>query len=78
MEKLDYYGIRLVLAMVVLFLGTLFAGGGTAAWYVASEMQLAVLLETDLGIRTRSIQVYDKKGTYNALHVMASLQRGRR
>lgn len=71
MEKLDYYGIRLVLAMVVLFLGTLFAGGGTTAWYVASEMQLAVLLETDLGIRTRSIQVYDKKGTYNALHVMA-------
>src|SRR3954466_1799464 len=26
MEKLDYYGIRLALAMVVLFLGTLFAG----------------------------------------------------
>src|SRR5689334_11063265 len=34
MEKLDYYGIRLVLAMGVLALGTLFAGGGTAAWYV--------------------------------------------
>jgi S1-C subfamily serine protease len=34
-------------------------------------MQLAVLLETDLGIRTRSIQVYDTKGTYNALYVMA-------
>lgn len=71
MEKLDYYGIRLVLAIGVLFLGTLFAGGGTAAWYVASEMQLAVLLETDLGIRTRSLQVYDTKGTYNALYVMA-------
>jgi hypothetical protein len=71
MEKLDYYGIRLVLAMVVLALGTLFAGGGTAAWYVASEMQLALTLETDLGIRTRSTEVYDtKKGRYNALYVM--------
>jgi hypothetical protein len=70
MEKLDYYGIRLVLAIGVLFLGTLFAGGGTAAWYVSSEMQLAVTLETNLGIRTRSIQVYDTKGTYNALYVM--------
>lgn len=70
MEKLDYYGIRLVMAISVLFLGTLFAGGGTAAWYVASEMQLAILLETDLGIRTRSIQVYDSKSSHNALLIM--------
>jgi hypothetical protein len=71
MEKLDSYGIRLVLAMVVLALGTLFAGGGTTAWYVASEMQLALTLETDLGIRTRSTEVYDtKKGRYNALYIM--------
>jgi hypothetical protein len=71
MEKLDFYGIRLVLAITVLFLGTLFAGGGTAAWYVATEMQLAVTLETELGLRTRSIQVYDNKGVlYNALMIM--------
>ncbi len=70
MKKLDYYGIRLVLAIGILFLGTLFAGGGTAAWYIAGEMQLAVLLETDLGIRTRSTEVYGKDATYNALYVM--------
>lgn len=70
MERLDYYGIRLVMAISVLFLGTLFAGGGTAAWYVASEMQLAILLETDLGIRTRSITVYDNKSSHNALLIM--------
>ena len=70
LERLDFYGIRLVMAMSVLFLGTLFAGGGTAAWYVASEMQLAVTLETDLGLRTRSIEVADKKGKYNALYIM--------
>jgi hypothetical protein len=70
LERLDYYGIRLIMAMCVLFLGTLFAGGGTAAWYVAREMQLAVTLETGLGLRTRSIQVYDKTGTYRALYVM--------
>ena len=70
LEKMDYYGIRLVLAIAILFLGTLFSGGGMAAWLVASEMQLAVNLETELGIRTRSIQIYDKKGTYNALHVL--------
>lgn len=70
MAKLDYYGIRLVLAISVLFLGTLFAGGGTTAWYVAGEMQLAILLETDLGIRTRSIQVYDSKASHNALLIM--------
>lgn len=70
MEKLDFYGIRLVLAITVLFLGTLFAGGGTAAWYVATEMQLAVTLETELGLRTRSIQVYDKAGLHNALMIM--------
>ncbi|MFN0016968.1 MAG: hypothetical protein ACKVP0_01845 [Pirellulaceae bacterium] len=70
MERLDFYGIRLVVAIAVLFLGTLFAGGGTAAWYIAGEMQLAILLETDLGIRTRSIQVYDSKATHRALLIM--------
>lgn len=70
MAKLDYYGIRLVLAISFLFLGTLFAGGGTTAWYVASEMRLAILLETDLGVRTRSIQVYDSKTSHNALLIM--------
>ncbi|MGI8978200.1 MAG: hypothetical protein ACR2FY_03140 [Pirellulaceae bacterium] len=70
LEKLDFYAIRLVLVMSVLFLGTLFAGGGTAAWYVASEMQLALKLETDLGLRSRSIQVYDSKGRRNALYIM--------
>jgi hypothetical protein len=70
LAKLDYVGIRLVLAITILFLGTLFAGGGTTAWYVAGEMQLAILLETDLGIRTRSIQVYDSKSSHNALLIM--------
>lgn len=70
MERLDFYGIRLVMAISILFLGTLFAGGGTAAWYVVTEMQLALLLETDLGLRTRSIQVYDSKSSRNALLIM--------
>ena len=70
MEKLDYYGIRLVMAISVLFLGTIFAGGGTAAWYVLTEMQLAVTLETKLGLRTRSVQVYDSNSRHNALLIM--------
>lgn len=70
MEHFDYYAIRLVVAITILFLGTILAGGGTAAWYVLSELRLSVQLETSLGMRTRAIQVYDNAGAKNGLLIM--------
>ena len=71
LSRFDYIAIRLVVAITLLFLGTILAGGGTAAWYVVSELRLSVMLETDLGMRSRAIQVYDDKGERSGLLIMS-------
>lgn len=70
MERLDFVGIRLVVAITILLVGTILAGGGTAVLYSVTEMRTAVNLETDLGMATRRIEVWDSKGTHNALKIM--------
>ena len=70
MDRLDFVGIRLVLAITILLVGSVLAGGGTAVFYSVGEIRLAVNLESDLGMATRKIQVWDSKGTHNALRIM--------
>ncbi len=38
---------------------------------IVSELQLSVQMETELGLRTRSILVYDKQGTHNGLLILS-------
>jgi hypothetical protein len=54
MERLDFVGIRLVVGIAVLLVGTILAGGGTAVAYVVGNMWMAMDLEKDFGIRTRA------------------------
>jgi hypothetical protein len=70
MERLDFIGIRLVVAITILLVGTILAGGGTAVFYAVTEIRTAVNLESDLGLATRRIEVWDSKGTHHALKVM--------
>ncbi len=70
MERLDFVGIRLVVAIAILLVGTILAGGGTAVAYNVGQVWTAMELEKDLGIRTLRGQVWDGKRTYNALNIL--------
>lgn len=70
MERLDYVGIRLVVGITVLLVGTILAGGGTAIVYTVGEMRTAMILEQKVGMRTLRTEVWDGKGTHNALRIL--------
>lgn len=70
MERLDFIGIRLVVGITVLLIGTVLAGGGTAVLYGVTELQTAMALESDIGIRTLRTEVWDSKGTRRALRIV--------
>ena len=70
MEKLDFVGIRLVVAITVLMIGTIIAASGTAVYGSVAQMWMAMDLEQDLGIRTMRTEVYDSKRSYRALKVL--------
>lgn len=78
MERLDFIGIRLVVGITVLFLGTIIAGGGTGVYYYINETRTALQLEADLGIRTLRTQVYDAANprTYNGLRLVLIIPAG--
>ena len=70
MERLDFVGIRLVLAITVLVIGTIIAASGTAVYYSVGNMWMAMELEKDFGIRTVRGEVWDGKQTYRALSIL--------
>ncbi len=70
MERLDFVGIRLVVGITVLMVGTILAGGGAAVAYTVGRMWTAMELEKDLGMRTLRTQVWDGKRPYNALKIV--------
>jgi hypothetical protein len=70
MEKLDYVGIRLVVAITVLLIGTVIAGGGVAIYETVSDLHRAMTLEQKLGIRTVRIDVWDDTRSYQALKIL--------
>ena len=73
MEKLDYVGIRLVVAIAILLVGTTIAGGGAAVAYTVGNVWKAMELEKDFGIRTLRAEVWDGKRTYRALKILVVL-----
>jgi len=70
MERLDFIGIRLVVGIAILLVGTTIAGGGTAISFTVGRMWNAMELEKDFGIRTLRTEVWDGKQTYRALKVL--------
>ncbi|HUE72439.1 MAG TPA: hypothetical protein VMP01_16260 [Pirellulaceae bacterium] len=70
MDRLDYVGIRLVVGITVLLVGTILAGGGTAVAYTVGSLWTAMELEKDFGIRTVRSEVWDEKRTYRALKIV--------
>jgi hypothetical protein len=70
MERLDYFGIRLVVGIAILFVGTILAGGGTAVYDSVNRTWMAMELESDFGIRTMRSEVWDGKQTYRALKIV--------
>ena len=73
MERLDFIGIRLVVGIAVLLVGTILAGGGKAVAYVVGNMWTAMDLEKDLGLRTMRSDVSDGKKTSNVLRIVLVL-----
>lgn len=70
MDRLDFIGIRLVIAITVLLIGTILAGGGTAVAYTVGTIWTAMELEKDLGIRTLRSEVSDADRSYRALTIL--------
>lgn len=69
LDRLDQLGIRLVLALVVLILGTIFAGGGQVAFYQLAEITIARRMQADLGLSTKQVQVASDNGVLVGLQI---------
>jgi hypothetical protein len=50
LPQLDAIIVRLMVALVVLVVGSIMAGGGTAAWYVLARWQIERIVEQKLGM----------------------------
>ncbi len=75
LAQLDALVVRLMLAMVVLFFGTILAGGGTAAWQVYSRIDRERSVEKNLGMSLKNVQVVRDNHVVSALQI-TSLEDG--
>jgi hypothetical protein len=71
LQQMDTFVVRLMLAIVVLFLGSVLAGGGTAAWQVYSRMDREKQVEKNLGFSLSQIQVVRDSHVELALQITA-------
>ncbi len=71
LAQLDTLVVRLMLALVVLFLGSIIAGGGTAAWQVWGRIDRERSVERNHGLSLKQIQVVRDSQVVTALHVTA-------
>jgi hypothetical protein len=69
LDRLDQIGIRLVLAMLVLILGTVLAGGGKVAVDQVSSIIIRRSMQADLGFVTERVYVVDNSEAVFALEV---------
>ena len=69
LAHLDALVVRLMLALVVLFIGTILAGGGTAAWQVYSRLDRERSVEKNLGINVKQVQVVHDNHVVSALQI---------
>lgn len=71
LQQMDTFVVRLMLAIIVLFLGSVLAGGGTAAWQVYSRMDREKQVEKNLGFSLSQIQVVRDSHVELALQITA-------
>jgi hypothetical protein len=71
LQQMDTFVVRLMLAIVVLFLGSVLAGGGTAAWQVYGRIQREREVEKILGFSLSQIQVVRDNHVEFALQITA-------
>jgi hypothetical protein len=86
LAQLDAIVVRLMVAIVVLFLGSILAGGGTAAYQVYTRIRMERTVEQSLGVGLAHVQVVRENHVVSALQVssvedggaahQAGLQRG--
>lgn len=68
-EQLDAISIRLVLSIVVLCIGTMFAGGGVMAYQYFVETRSALNMDRQLGMLTLRVDVVNNGQVSQALHI---------
>ena len=71
LAQLDAIIVRLMLAIVILVVGTILAGGGTAVWAVATRIQTERLVEQKLGLSLKEVTVMHNNRVVSALHIVA-------
>ena len=71
LPQLDAIIVRLMLAIVILVVGTILAGGGTAVWMVATRIQTERLVEQKLGLSLKEVTVMHNNRVVSALHIAA-------
>ena len=57
LPQLDVVIVRLMLAIVILLVGSILAGGGTAAWHVLARIQTERLVEQKLGLSVKPVMI---------------------
>lgn len=71
LAQLDAIVVRLMIAIVVLLLGTIMAGGGTAAYQVYARLSRERAVEQNLGLSLKHVQVVKENHVVSALQVTA-------
>jgi hypothetical protein len=72
-RQLDAIVIRLMLAIVVLCIGTMFAGGGVLGYQYFTETRAAFDMDRQLGLLTRRVDVVHNNQVVQALSVITVL-----
>lgn len=71
LAQLDAIVVRLMIAIVVLLLGSILAGGGTAAYQVYARLSMERSVEQNLGLSLKHVQVIQENHVVSALQVTA-------
>jgi hypothetical protein len=71
LPQLDAIVVRLMLAIVILVVGSILAGGGTAMWMVATRIQTERLVEQKLGLALKEVTVTHNNRVVFVLHITA-------
>jgi hypothetical protein len=69
LAQLDAIVVRLMLAIVVLLLGTILAGGGTAAYQVYVRLSMERAVEQNLGLGLAHVQIVHENRVVRALQI---------
>ena len=69
LPHLDQTIVRLMVALVILAIGTVLAGGGSAAYHTLARVRNEALLERDLGVSLKSMMLNNNNNVVWGLHV---------